>query len=317
VTLLFYLIGDQFGPLGWTLYHFLWQGMLVAALHSAACMFCEDGARRRYSLACVFLLVAIVLPAWQIWMILVRHHGLGLGIGPPESLLPWMTVAALFWLCVAPLMSVTTILRGQSLSRQWLADAVDDTQLSEAAASVATQMGFKRTPRVLRSGSADVVAVVGWWHPVIVVPARMPRSLKEVQWRALLAHELAHVRRRDPLINLGLTVMESLVLFHPAAARLAGEVRRMREYCCDDVAVEICGDPLAYARELTMLARMPRLNTRAALYANGGDLKARVVRLVQKRNLVSGRLSDGRKFIFWLASAATIVGVAEIVCRLM
>ena len=93
--ILFELVGDQLGPLGWSFYHFLWQGMLVAALYSVACLLCGDNARRRYALASLFLVVAIVLPGWQIWMILARHHGLALGIGPPESLLPWMTFAAL------------------------------------------------------------------------------------------------------------------------------------------------------------------------------------------------------------------------------
>jgi hypothetical protein len=87
------------------------------------------------------------------------------GSGPPETLLPWMTVAALLWLCLATLMSATTILRSQSLNREWLANAVEDMQLSDATESVANQMGFKRAPRVLRSETADVVAVVGWWHP--------------------------------------------------------------------------------------------------------------------------------------------------------
>ena len=69
--------------------------------------------------------------------------------------------------------------------------------------------------------------------------------------------------------------MESLVLFHPAVMWLTAEVRRAREYCCDDIAVQSSGDALAYARGLTALARLPGLGTRAALYANGGDLKAR------------------------------------------
>jgi bla regulator protein BlaR1 len=315
--LVFDLVGDQMGPLGWAFYHFLWQGMLIAALYSVACLLCGNNARWRYFLACFFLFVAIVLPAWQIWMILVQHHGLALGIGPPESLLHWMTWAALLWLCLAAAMSAITLIRTEGLNRRWLAGVVEDARLSDAAQSVAIQVGLKRAPRVLRSRTAEVMAVMGWRHPVIVIPEQMPSSLKDDQLRTLLAHELAHVRRHDPMVNIGLTVLESLILFHPAAAFLAGEVRRVREYCCDDIAVRISGDAISYARGLTALARMPGLRTRAALSANGGDLKARVVRLVVKRNLADGILSDGRRFIFWLAGAAMLVGLSRIVCRLM
>ena len=116
--ILFELIGDQFGPLGWSLYHFLWQGMLVAALYGVACLLCGDNARRRNALASLFLVVAIGLPAWQIWMILVRHHGLALGIGPPESLLPWISLAALLWLFVAAALSASTLIRAGTLKQQ-------------------------------------------------------------------------------------------------------------------------------------------------------------------------------------------------------
>lgn len=315
--LLFQLIGDELSPLGWSFYHFLWQGMLVASFYCAACLIWGTDARRRYGLACFFLAVELLLPAWQIWMILERHHGLALGIGPPEGLLPWMTWAALLWLCLAAALSLCTVRRAGELSRAWLGNAVEDMQLNETAQSVAKQVGLKRAPRVLRSRAADVMAVIGRARPTVIVPAAMPDCLTNAQFRALLAHEMAHVSRRDPLVNFTLSVLESLVLFHPAAAWLAGEVRRVREYCCDDIAAQVPGDALAYARGLTVLARMPGLKTRAALSASGGDLKARVVRLVSKGSLAEGTLSDGRSLILWLIGAATLVAAAKVLCRLM
>jgi beta-lactamase regulating signal transducer with metallopeptidase domain len=315
--LLFRLIGDQLGPLGWSLYHFLWQGMLVASLYSIARLICGRDMRRRYVLACLFLGVALIIPAWQIWMILNRHHGVSLGIGPPESLLPGMTWVALFLLCIAGTISVRTLLAANELRRVWLDAASEDAELNLVARDVARQLGLKETPRIVRSTAADVMAVIGAAHPVIVVPAKMPACLTEAQFRALLAHEIAHVSRRDPLINFGLSILESFIFFHPAAAWLAGEVRITREYCCDDVAVQSSDDALAYARGLTALAKMPGLKTRAALSANGGDLKARVVRLVSKESRNKEAFSNGKRFIFWLAGAAILVGASKLLCRLM
>jgi D-alanyl-D-alanine endopeptidase (penicillin-binding protein 7) len=315
--ILFDLVGDQFGPLGWSFYHFLWQGMLVAAFYSAACLLCGDNARRRYTLASLFLVVTIVLPAWQIWMILVRHHGLALGIGPPEPLLTWMTLAALLWFCVAAALSASALIRAVALKRQWLAGAVEDLRWREIVQPVAAQLGLNSAPRMVRSATADVMAVIGWRSPTIVIPEEMPRDLNDRQLRALLAHELAHVTRYDPLLNLVLSLLESFVFFHPAAAWLAGEVRRVREYRCDDIAVQVSGDAIAYARGLTALARMPGLRTRTTLSANGGDLKTRVLRLVAKRNLADAFLSDARRFTFWLAGATAVVVICKMVCQLM
>ena len=313
----FELIGDQLGPLGWALYHFLWQGMLVVSLYSLACLVLGEDARWRYALACFFLMVAILLPACQVWMILNRHHGVSLGIGPPERLLPWMTWAALVWGSVAGVISIRIVIHTGELNRLWLANAIEDIRPNEAAKGVARQVGLKDAPRVLRSTATDVMAVIGAWRPFVLVPAEMPDSVSDEQFRALLAHEMAHVARRDPVVNFCLSVMESLVFFHPAVMWLTAEVRRAREYCCDDIAVQSSGDALAYARGLTALARLPGLGTRAALYANGGDLKARVVRLVLKRSLAERTLSDTRRSIVWLAATGTMVAAAKLLCRLM
>ena len=314
---LFHAVADQFNPLGWSFYHFIWQGMLVAALYSAGCLVCGADARRRHALACFFLGVSLVLPIWQIWMILVRHHGLALGNGPPERLLDWMTWAALLWIGVAGAISLRTLAGAVILRRQWLADATEDAVLSETARSVALQISLKRPPRVLRSRIVDVPAVLGWWRPVVMMPSEMPGCLTDARLRAILAHELAHVERRDPLINLVQSVLEPFVLFHPAAAWLAGEVRKAREHCCDDIAVDVSGDAIGYARGLTSLAKLRGLENRAALSASGGDLKARVVRLVAKRRFAWWIWSDAGRFLCWLGCAAVLRCASEIVCRMM
>jgi bla regulator protein blaR1 len=314
--LLFHLIGDELGPLGWSLYHFLWQGMLVAAAYSVSCLTCGRNVRRRYVLACCFFALALFLPAWQVWMILNRHHGLALGIGPPERLLPWMTWAALIWIGLATAMSIRTFFATERLSQRWLAEAFDDAILSRIAQDVASHSGLSPAPRVRRSSAADAMVVLGVACPIIIVPATMP-AITNAQFRSLLAHEMAHVARRDAPVNFGLSLVESLVLFHPAAAWLAQEVRKLREYCCDDVAVRVSGDAVAYARGLTALARMPGMNPRSALSANGGDLKARVLRLVFRESLARNILVDGTRFIVWLTAAITLAAAAQALCRVM
>lgn len=97
---------------------------------------------------------------------------------------------------------------------------------------------------------------------------------------ALLAHELAHIRRHDYLINLLQSVAESTLFYHPAVWWISHRIREERERCCDDIAVEICGDPLTYARALTEIESSRPEHITHALAANGGALSGRIARLL-------------------------------------
>ena len=92
-------------------------------------------------------------------------------------------------------------------------------------------------------------------------------ALSPEQLEAVLAHELAHVRRADYLWNLIQTMAETLLFFHPAVWWLGRRLREQRELCCDDVAVQSCADPLVYATALLRLEerRSQRLSLAMAL----------------------------------------------------
>jgi hypothetical protein len=94
-----------------------------------------------------------------------------------------------------------------------------------------------------------------------------------------LAHELAHVRRHDYLVNVLQGVAESLLFYHPAVWWISKEIRAEREHCCDDLAVAASGDVLVYARALAELESMRPAHFKAALSANDGSLLRRIRRL--------------------------------------
>jgi uncharacterized protein (TIGR03435 family) len=97
---------------------------------------------------------------------------------------------------------------------------------------------------------------------------------------ALLAHELAHIRRRDYLVNILQGLAEAVLFYHPAVWWVSNEIRGERELCCDDIAVSLCGDTLTYARALAELEGQRPAHRNPALAANGGSLSARVARLL-------------------------------------
>jgi beta-lactamase class D len=98
---------------------------------------------------------------------------------------------------------------------------------------------------------------------------------------AVLAHELAHVRRHDYLVNVLQTGVETLLFYHPAVWWVSRQIRAEREHVCDDMAVRLTGDAMTYARALTRIERLRTTTPRLAMAADGGSLRSRVSRLVE------------------------------------
>src|SRR5690606_9929357 len=105
-------------------------------------------------------------------------------------------------------------------------------------------------------------------------------GLTAEQLRAILAHELAHVRRYDYLVNLLQSVVETLLFYHPAVWWVSRRIRIEREHCCDDLAVAACGDRLTYARALAEMEHLRGGRTMLAAAATGGSLLSRIQRLI-------------------------------------
>jgi hypothetical protein len=148
---------------------------------------------------------------------------------------------------------------------------------------MAREAGIRRPVRVLESSLAQVPMVIGWLRPLILLPAAAVTGLTPQQLEAILAHELAHVRRNDYWMNLVQAAAEILLFYHPAVWWVSNRIRIEREHCCDDLGVAACGDRLTYARalvameELRSLPDVPSL----ALAFDGGSLLQRVRRLFE------------------------------------
>jgi D-alanyl-D-alanine endopeptidase (penicillin-binding protein 7) len=132
----------------------------------------------------------------------------------------------------------------------------------------------------------DSLVVLGWLKPVVLIPAAALMALSPEGLEALLAHELAHIRRGDFLANVIQTLAEALLFYHPAVWWLSRRIRQERELCCDDAAAAICGDPILYASALARLEDLrihPKLIPDLAPAASGGNLMFRIQRLLRPR----------------------------------
>lgn len=156
------------------------------------------------------------------------------------------------------------------------------------ANEISHKLRLRKSVRVLLSDLVSVPTAIGIFRPVILMPISLQTGLSMQEVESILAHELAHIRRNDYLINIFQSVAEILFFYHPAMWWISGIIRDERENCCDDMAVSILGDSLVYSRTL---ARMNELNvqqtyTQTALAFNGkkGSLLGRIKRLFGHKN---------------------------------
>jgi beta-lactamase regulating signal transducer with metallopeptidase domain len=159
---------------------------------------------------------------------------------------------------------------------------VRDTAIATAASRLRVELNVGRIVRVLESSQVEAPVVIGWRVPTLILPHDAAERLSSNMVAALLAHEFAHIRRRDFVANLAQSVAEMLLFFSPLVVWMSHRIREAREFCCDDVAVMRCGDPKHYVDALTNLASLGAVNTaRPALSATGPRLITRVRRLLQ------------------------------------
>jgi uncharacterized protein (TIGR03435 family) len=286
---------------------FLWQGALVGLLlWVALAVLRHRSAAVRYAVSCAALALLVVLPVITIatlwsWSMqsaapaaLPAQPGAAMATMPQTMLTIWLVpeTPRIMWLERAQLWALPIWSAGVLLFSIRLAwgyrhshalrggEASTDAHLLSTVNAVAKRIGVLRPVRVLVSSLADGPAAVGWLRPVLLFPPAAAMGLTPQQLEAVIAHELAHVKRHDYLVNLIQVVAETVFFYHPVVWWTSTQIRAERELCCDDIAVRASGDPIDYARALTMLARQQLGAPALSMAATGGSLVHRVQRLL-------------------------------------
>jgi beta-lactamase regulating signal transducer with metallopeptidase domain len=291
--------------LGWTLLHFVWQGAALAALFAVANTVCRR-ATTRYALAVLTLALMIAAPVVTFTELTrqkdpaVRYGAQGasaIAVKPvqgvsvtarpsaPAPEIPASQPAGIVWLVEAWFLGVVLLsLRTagglflvEKMRRREVKPVV--RELYEKCLALQRKMGFERVIRYCECLRLDAPAVLGWFRPLVLLPARALTGLSEEQIEMIIAHELAHIRRLDCFVNLFQIGVETLLFYHPAVWWVSQRIRTEREHCCDDEAVAVCGDAVNYARALTLMEEW-RTAPALLMAANRSPLSQRVVRLL-------------------------------------
>ncbi|MFA9215742.1 MAG: M56 family metallopeptidase [Sphingomonadaceae bacterium] len=282
--------------LGWTLIHFLWQGLLLGCATAVALAVLRNARPGvRYSVACAALLACAV---WPLVSLLQRLGSAGGGEPAAlfsSTLLP-ATLAddsgvinlhqAMYWIVSLWALCAAVLLLRMACGLLWIERArqqhgrvhpVWQARLEQ----LARRAGIRRPVHLRVLDTLDSPVTAGCWRPLVLVPAALLSGLPPDLLEALLAHELAHIRHHDYLVNLLQNAIETLLFYHPAVWWISQRIRSEREQMADDFAARQLGEPRRLALALSELERLQFSTHHLALAANGGDLMLRIKRLLR------------------------------------
>jgi len=292
--------------LAWCLVHFLWQGTLLGLLAWGTLAALRGRSSRvRYSIACLFLVLCAMAPlitfltlAPPVGATPAASAPLLVGfepasLGTPLSLIPakpmpwqarlapWLPALLLVWMIGSLLLGLRAL--GGWLWLQHLrhgAEPILEGEWAKRVIELASRAGIRRTVRLLQSARIRTPMALGLLRPVVLVPLGFFAHVDVAGAEAVLAHELAHLRRLDPIVNGLQCLLETLLFFHPAIHFISRRVRTERECCCDDEAVMACGDVVLYVETLCRLDALRDRPLSLALSARGGNLMERITRML-------------------------------------
>jgi beta-lactamase regulating signal transducer with metallopeptidase domain len=302
--------------LGWTILHSLWQGAILAILLTLAWIFLrKNSSELRYFVATTALftlfMVSVLtflslyfsyteppispeLSYQEIIWIAEHMPAAEVEANSPSALLGFQRyfaehlplIVSVWFLGVVVLMLrfLGGIAYLQRLKHYKVVPA--SSHWEGTLRYLSTQIRVSQPVRLLESAMIQTPMVIGYLKPVILLPLGALSGLPLAQIESILAHELAHIRRHDYLVNLLQSLVDITLFFNPFAWWISACVREERENCCDDIAVQATGDSLTFIKTLANLEalRLDSPQLAVAFIGNKGSLKSRVQRLIYGKN---------------------------------
>jgi len=319
---------------GWMILNSLWQGILVAVLLSAALLFLnKSSARIRYLISIGALLIFTTLcvrtfidnynsresnnvPVNENAAINSEENSdlmnqRDISVSSPEKYIHSFqtyfvgNIPLIVLLYLAGLLFFTLKLSGGYLYTQRIKHyktKAPDKKYQILLNRISEYLQIKRRVKLLESSLIGVPLTIGYLKPVVLLPAGSLTGIPYDQLEAILAHELAHIKRADYLVNFFQSVVEIIFFYHPAVWFISSLIRDERENICDDLSVEITGNPALLAKALLAITA-PKVQPQfvMSLFKNQNKIIRRVKRMTGENynSKLKGKL--------YLASAMMII----------
>jgi beta-lactamase regulating signal transducer with metallopeptidase domain len=322
------LLSTLIPVIGRALLDFLWQGAVIGLLAGVALSLMGSARpQSRYAVGCLALLACALAPVVECIVLLAGTSASPMlaGVHGVVGHAPFVTLGALPDVATWPASfdsrlplvvalwsaGASVLLLRNAAGVAWIATlraAAQDTQTGQQwqrrLDALAAHFELVRAPVLRLVDRLDSPASAGWLRPVVLLPVALVLRMPVDQLDALLAHELAHIRRNDYLVNLLQSVVEALLFYHPAVWWLSREIRRERECIADRLAADVTGSPRTLAIALSALSEWSDAHCPSPQFAqaaHGGHLMSRIEHLIRPdRRAASGR------FVF------PVVGIAAV-----
>jgi beta-lactamase regulating signal transducer with metallopeptidase domain len=302
------------------LLHFVWQGFVIAALVAVLLRALRRApAQTRYLLSSLALGFCLLLPLIYLIQNAPAHDVVSIALidnlpdtnaSATSSLASENTNSIVHsayvqwqsqWSSLKPLLpylvalwtaGVCILLLRMMLGLRWvsqqvkLAKQLSDPIWQAKLQSMANTMGVKQRLRLGISTQLEFPVTAGWWRPIVILPASLVSGMPAELLEALLAHEVAHIKRFDYFMNLLQSLIEVVLFYHPAVWWLSKQIRIEREQIADDLAASLLGEPRRLALALSELERFQFTHPQLAQVAHGGNLMLRIKRLIQADSTV-------------------------------
>lgn len=267
--------------LGWTLLHAVWQGVgivLVTAMMLFLLRKHSSALRYRIGIGGLALQIVSSVATFTYYYQPIKTSAravvsasraatpyLATGLNYAKVALPWYKQALIFlqlhldhivlgW-AIGVLVLFVRMIGSWVYVQQLKAEGIrlTDASVQTLFKKLTVALRIRQTVHLFESVRVTTPMVIGFIKPVVLLPIGLATGLSTKQIETILAHELAHIKRHDYLVNLLQSIVEIFYFFHPALWWLSARVREEREHCCDDLAVQICGDKIAFAQALTQV----------------------------------------------------------------
>jgi HEAT repeat protein/beta-lactamase regulating signal transducer with metallopeptidase domain len=194
------------------------------------------------------------------------------------------------------------------------AASVSDARWRDALDVTTAALGLVRDPRLVMTDRVTVPFTCGFLHPTLVVPSSALAWTDE-RIRVVLLHELAHVARRDCLVQAVVQAVCAVYWFHPLAWVGARHLRAERERACDDLVLAAGTRGAAYAEHLLDIARAatgtPRMAVAALAMARPSELEGRLLAILD-RGRDRARAERGLLWKVAVLSAIVVLPLASV-----
>ncbi len=293
--------------LSWTLLHSLWQGLLIACLLSLFVKFSKTMSARNKYLISLASLTSLFIVSTATFFCYYDSPSASQGlelivIGQLENtptnlstesaqvynsissyISEYSQMIVLTWI-VGFVLFVFHILFGLYQLQKLKSRIIGLSEIWESRLTALSEK-LNYSGKIIL-GQSDQIAsplTFGILKPVILFPIGMINQLSTQEVEAIMAHELAHIVRKDYLINFIQTLIEGIYYFNPGVWIISTIIRNQREHCCDDIAIAITGSSVHYLKALVAIEENKQdLNLAMAFSRNKKPLLQRVQRILKQ-----------------------------------